>query len=75
MKKHNGQLDRSCNSEYRAMHSSGNIYIYIYIYLKILVGDANVYRDTNNNPVIFVIALRPFIPFLSKSTWEMRKIT
>ena len=34
--------------------------------MKILLGDANVYRDTNNNPVIFVIALRPFIPFLSR---------
>ena len=43
--------------------------------MKILVGDANVYRETNNNPVIFIIALRPFIPFLSKSKWEMRKIT
>ena len=40
-----------------------------------IVGDANVYWNTNNNLVIFVIALGPFFPFLSKSTWEMRKIT
>ena len=44
--------------------------LYIYIYIRIFVGDANAYNDTNNNLVSFDIALRPFIPFFSKSTWE-----
>ena len=45
-------------------------FFFIYIYIKIFAGDAYAYRDTNNNSVGFDIALRPFVPFFSKSTWE-----